>query len=284
MPVPDAIRRKYDKLRSEVERHNRLYHVEANPEVSDAEYDKLFDELVALEEKHPGLRTPDSPTQKVGGAPLEKFEKVEHGLPMLSLEKAYETEEVQAWIARMEGDLGHALKGGFALEPKIDGDSLELLYEKGTLKVASTRGDGRVGENVTHTVRTIRSIPLRLEGAPDLLEVRGEAFIALKDFRTINEEQAKKGEEPYMNPRNLTSGSLKQLDPKITASRPLRFMAHGVGRVAGRRFSRHLEAMEFLKKLGIPVVDDLAPAAAVEEIAKYHRRMLDTRDKRPYEI
>ena len=284
MSVPDSIRRKYGKLRAEVERHNRLYHVEANPEVSDAEYDKLFDELVALEEKHPELRSPDSPTQKVGGAALEKFEKVEHGLPMLSLEKAYETEEVRAWIARMEGDLGHALRGGFALEPKIDGDSLELLYEKGTLKVASTRGDGRVGENVTHTVRTIRSVPLRLEGAPDLLEIRGEAFIALKDFRKINEEQVKKGGEPYMNPRNLTSGSLKQLDPKITASRPLRFMAHGVGRVTGRRFGRHLEALEFLKSLGVPVVDDLAPAATVEEIATYHKRMLDTRDKRPYEI
>jgi len=284
MPVPEAARRRHEKLRLEVEKHNRLYHVQAKPEITDAEYDKLFDELVALEEKHPELRTPDSPTQKVGGAPLEKFEKVEHGLPMLSLEKAYEAAEVQAWIDRMEGDLGHPLKGGFALEPKVDGDSLELVYEKGALKTASTRGDGRVGENVTHTVRTIRSIPLRLDGAPDLLEVRGEAFIPLKDFRKINEDQVKKGDEPYMNPRNLTSGSLKQLDPRITASRPLRFMAHGIGRLQGRKFARHLEAMDFLKKLGLPVVDDLEPAATVDEIGKYHQRMLDTRDKRPYEI
>ncbi|HEU4338638.1 MAG TPA: NAD-dependent DNA ligase LigA [Planctomycetota bacterium] len=284
MSVPEAARRKYDKLRAEIEKHNRLYHVDANPEISDAEYDRLFDELVALEEKHPELRTPDSPTQKVGGAALEKFEKVEHRIPMLSLEKAYETAEVQAWIDRMEGDLGHPLKGAFALEPKVDGDSLELVYEDGALKTASTRGDGRVGENVTHTVRTIRSIPLRLDGAPELLEVRGEAFIPLKDFRKINEEQLKKGEEPYMNPRNLTSGSLKQLDPKITASRPLRFMAHGIGRVEGRRFARHLEAMDFLRRIGMPVVDDLEPASTVDDIAKYHKRMLDTRDRRPYEI
>src|SRR5688572_24042132 len=284
MGISDTLRKKYDKLRAQVEKHNRLYHVDANPEITDAEYDRLFDELVALEQEHPELRSPDSPTQKVGGEPLAKFEKAEHRLPMLSLEKAYETPEVQAWINRMEGDLGHAVRGGFALEPKVDGDSLELVYEGGFLRTASTRGDGRVGENVTHTVRTIRSIPLRLEGAPALLEVRGEAFIPLKDFRAINEEQVKKGEEPYMNPRNLTSGSLKQLDPKITASRPLRFMAHGIGRVEGKRFARHLEAMEFLRTLGMPVVDDLAAAATVDEIAAYHRRMLETREKRPYEI
>jgi DNA ligase (NAD+) len=284
MSVPSSVRKRYDKLRAEVERHGRLYYVDAAPEISDAEYDKLYDELAALEEKHPELRTEDSPTQKVGGAPLAKFEKVEHRLPMLSLEKAYEPEEVKAWIDRMESDLGHPVKGGFALEPKVDGDSLELIYERGTLRIASTRGDGRVGENVTHTVRTIRSIPLRLEGAPDLLEVRGEAFIPLKDFKKINEDQLKKGDEPYMNPSNLVSGSLKQLDPKITATRPLRFMAHGIGRVEGRRFSRHLESMDFLRKIGVPVVDDLAPAATVEEIAAYHRRILETRDKRSYEI
>jgi len=284
MSVPEAARRKVDKLRAEIEKHNRLYHVEADPEISDAEYDRLYDELVALEEKHPELRTPDSPTQKVGGAPLEKFEKAEHRIPMLSLEKAYEATEIQAWIDRMEGDLGHPVKGGFALEPKVDGDSLELVYEKGALKIASTRGDGRIGENVTHTVRTIRSIPLRLEGAPELLEVRGEAFIPLEEFKKINKAQVEKGEEPYMNARNLTSGSLKQLDPKITASRKIRFMAHGIGRVQGRKFARHLEAMEFLEKLGIPVVDDLAPASTVKEIESYYGKILKGRDRRPYEI
>ena len=284
MTVPDSIRRKYDKLRAQVERHNRLYHVEARPEISDAEYDRLYDGLVALENAHPELRTPDSPTQKVGGEPLAKFEKVEHRIPLLSLEKAYETTEIQAWIDRMEADLGHPMASGFALEPKVDGDSLELVYEKGVLTVASTRGDGRVGENVTHSVRTIRSIPLRLEGAPELLEVRGEAFIPLEEFKKINQAQLEKGGEPYMNPRNLTSGSLKQLDPKITASRKIRFMAHGIGRVAGRPFARHLEAMEFLKKRGIPVVDDLAPASSVADIEKYYRRILGTRDRRPYEI
>ncbi len=284
MSVPESVRRKVDKLRAEIEKHNRLYHVEANPEISDAQYDRLYDELVALENKHPELRTPDSPTQKVGGSPLEKFEKVEHRIPMLSLEKAYEPAEIRAWIERMESDLGHPLKSGFALEPKVDGDSLELVYEKGVLAVGSTRGDGRIGENVTHTVRTIRSIQLRLDGAPELLEVRGEAFIPLEDFKKINKTQVEKGEEPYMNPRNLTSGSLKQLDPKITASRPIRFMAHGIGRVVGRKFTRHLESMEFLKKLGIPVVDDLAAASTPKEIEAYYDRIQKGRDKRPYEI
>jgi DNA ligase (NAD+) len=284
MNVPETVRRKYEKVRAEVERHDRLYHVLADPEISDAEYDRLYDELVALENKHPELRTPDSPSQKVGGPPLDKFEKAEHLLPMLSLEKAYEEAEVQAWIDRMEGDLGHPLKSKFALEPKVDGDSLELVYEKGLLSVASTRGDGRVGENVTHSVRTIRSIPLRLEGAPELLEVRGEAYITLGDFKKLNKSQLEKGEPPYANPRNLTSGSIKQLDPKITASRPLRFMAHGIGRVVGRRFARHLEAMAFLKKLGMPVVDDLAPALSLKEIEAYYEKTLKGRDRRPYEI
>ncbi|HKS16113.1 MAG TPA: NAD-dependent DNA ligase LigA, partial [Planctomycetota bacterium] len=284
MAVPEPVRKKYDKLRAEVEKHGRLYYVQASPEISDAEYDRLYDELVALEDKHPELRTPDSPTQKVGGAPLEKFEKAEHRLPMLSLEKAYEASELQAWVDRMEGALGHPLKGGFALEPKVDGDSLELVYEKGVMTLAATRGDGRVGENVTHTVRTIRSIPLRLEGAPELLEVRGEAFIPLEEFKRINKAQVEKGEEPYMNPRNLTSGSLKQLDPKITASRQIRFMAHGVGRVVGRKFARHLEAMEYLRKTGMPVVDDLAEAASLKEIEAYFGKILKGRDKRPYEI
>ncbi|HEY3226696.1 MAG TPA: NAD-dependent DNA ligase LigA [Planctomycetota bacterium] len=284
MSVPESVRRKYAKLRAEIERHNRRYYVLADPEISDAEYDRLYDELVALENQYPELRTPDSPTQRVGGEPLDKFEKVEHRILMLSLEKAYEEAEVQAWIDRMEADLGHPVKSAFDLEPKIDGDSLELVYEKGLLAVASTRGDGRVGENVTHTVRTIRSIPLRLEGAPELLEVRGEAFIPLEDFKKINKAQLEKGEEPYMNPRNLTSGSLKQLDPGITASRPIRFMAHGIGRAVGRKFSRHMEAMEFLKKLGMPIVDDLEAASSVKEIRAYYEKMLKGRDRRAYEI
>jgi len=284
MSVPEPTRKKYDKLRAEIEKHNRRYYVLADPEISDAEYDRLYDELAALENKHPELRTPDSPTQKVGGEPLDKFEKVEHRIQMLSLEKAYEESEVQAWIDRMEGDLGHPVESGFNLEPKVDGDSLELVYEKGLLTLASTRGDGRVGENVTHSVRTIRSIPLRLDGAPELLEVRGEAFIPLEDFKKINKGQVEKGEEPYMNPRNLTSGSLKQLDPKITATRPIRFMAHGVGRVVGKKFARHLEAMEFLEKLGIPIVDDLVAASSVKEIEAYYAKILKGRDRRPYEI
>lgn len=283
-PVPDAIRRRYEKLRAEIEYHNRRYYVLDDPEISDAQYDTLYRELEELEKRHPELAGPDSPTRKTGGRALERFEKAEHAIPMLSLEKAYERAEIESWIERMEADLGRPLERRFSLEPKIDGDSLELVYEKGVLVTASTRGDGRVGENVTHSVRTIRPIPLRLKGAPDLLEVRGEAFIRLADFKEINRRQLERGLPPFANPRNLTSGSIKQLDPAVTAERPLRFFAHGLGRSLGRRFRRHSEAMEFLRELGLPIVDDFEIAEDVDGVQAYFGRILKAREKRAYEI
>jgi DNA ligase (NAD+) len=273
-------RAEYDRLRREVERHNRRYHVMADPEVSDAEYDRLYLALEAMEAEHPEWADPDSPTRKVGGEALARFEKAEHRLPMLSLDKAYEDAEIAAWIARMERDLGRPFDGNFIVEPKIDGDSLELVYEAGRLVRASTRGDGRTGENVTHTVRTIRSVPLRLEGAPALLEVRGEAFLRLADFREVNRLRLERGEPPFANPRNLTSGSIKQLDPAITASRPLRFLAHGIGVLEGRAFRTHDEAMRALRGLGVPVVPyeparDLAGIRAAWERLGASRETLD---------
>jgi DNA ligase (NAD+) len=183
----------------------------------------------------------------------------------------------------MERELGRKVESDFTAEPKIDGDSLELVYERGALVLAATRGDGRVGENVTHAVRTIRAVPLRLEGAPELLEVRGEAFIRLEDFRELNRRQLERGEPPYANPRNLTSGSIKQLDPSVTASRPLRFQAHGIGVVRGRKFRTHDEAMRALRGLGLPVVP-YEVLRSTGEVGPYWSRMLAARETLDHEI
>jgi DNA ligase (NAD+) len=241
-------REEYDALRREIERHNRLYYDQAAPELSDAEYDRLYDRLVALEREHPGWVTPDSPTQKVGGQAIERFEKAPHRLPMLSLEKAYTREDVAAWIEQMERDLGRKVDWSFTVEPKVDGDSLEIVYENGRLVRAATRGDGRIGENVTHTIRTLRNVPKVLPDAPEEVEVRGEAYLRLADFRAINQALQEKGEPAFANPRNFTSGSIKQKDASITASRPLRFVAYGLGTLRGKKFARHDEVLAWLKE------------------------------------
>ncbi len=278
-----ATKTDYEKLRKEVEAHNRRYYVLDDPEISDAQYDALYRRLEELERGHPEWVTPDSPTQKVGGKALDTFEKVEHRRPLLSLEKAYEEADLAAWVESMERELGRTEEWTFSCEPKIDGDSIELVYEKGRLVQASTRGDGRIGENVTHAVRTIKSIPLRLEGAPELLEVRGETFIRTKDFQELNRKQLEKGAAPYANPRNLTSGSIKQLDPAVTAARPLRFLAHGFGVVKGAKFKTHEEAMGFLQGLGIPVAP-FEVADSIPKVVAYWRKMLEKRETLDHEI
>ena len=273
----------YDALRREIERHNRLYYDQAAPEISDAEYDRLYDRLVAIEKEHPGWATPDSPTQKVGGTAVDRFEKVQHRLPMLSLEKAYTREDVAAWIEQMERELGRSVAWSFTVEPKVDGDSLEIVYEKGRLVLAATRGDGRVGENVTHTVRTLRNVPKELENAPELAEIRGEAYLRLADFKAINRALAEKGEEPFANPRNFTSGSIKQKDAAVTASRPLRFVAYGLGTLQGRKFETHDQALGWLRSLGFEV-PDYEVVARLEEVEAYWKRTLDARDAMDHEI
>lgn len=282
--VPETAREEHAKLCREIDRHNYLYHVQAKPEISDAQFDTLLRKLEALEREHPELVTPDSPTQKVGGEAIEGFEKATHSLPMLSLEKAYTDADLQAWIDLMERELGRKVESKFTLEPKIDGDSLEIVYENGRYVRAVTRGDGKIGENVTHTVRTIKTVPLRLpDGAPELLEVRGEAYLRIADFRELNRRLSEKGESLFANPRNLVSGSIKQLDPRVTASRPIRFFAHGLGRVRGKKFATHFEAMKFLESLSIPIVDalELADAAGIRA---YFDRMAEERERLPYEI
>ena len=275
-------RAEYDRIRLEVERHNRLYYDRAAPEISDAEYDRLYDRLVALEKQHPDWVAPDSPTQKVGGSAAVRFEKVVHRLPMLSLEKAYARDEVVAWIEQMERELGRTPAWSFTVEPKVDGDSLELVYEKGRLALAATRGDGRVGENVTHTVRTI-PLPKSLPEAPALAEIRGEAYLDLADFREINRKLQERGEEPFANARNLVSGSLKQKDAAVTASRPLRFVAYGLGVVEGRKFSRHDEVLSWFASLGF----EIPPFEVVDGpdgIQAYWERTAAARDGMAHEI
>lgn len=272
----------YDALRAEIERHNRLYYERAAPEISDAEYDRLYDRLVVLEKEHPDWVTPDSPTQKVGAGAVERFEKVEHRLPMLSLEKAYTREDVAAWIEQMERELGRTPAWSFTVEPKIDGDSLELVYENGKLALAATRGDGRVGENVTHTVKTMR-LPTSLKGAPELAEIRGEAYLKLADFREINRKLLERGEEPFANARNLVSGSLKQKDAAVTASRPLRFVAYGLGAVQGRKFKTQSEVLAWLGALGF----ETPPAEVVDGpdgIQAYWEKTAAARDGLEHEI
>lgn len=283
--VTNALQTEHRELCHRIDRHNHRYHVLSDPEISDAEFDRLLLRLEEMEAEHPELVTPGSPTQKVGGEAISRFTKAEHVVPMLSLEKAYDEGDLRDWMTRMERELGAPLEGGFTVEPKLDGDSLELLYEEGVLVRASTRGDGRTGEDVTHTVRTIRSVPLRLRGTPPaLIEVRGEAFIRIDDFRELNRRLMEAGETPFANPRNFTSGSIKQLDPKVTAGRPLRFAAYATGRCEGKTFSTHSASIRFLHECGLPVVDDLVRATSLEELREYHDRMTGKRETLPYEI
>jgi DNA ligase (NAD+) len=278
-----SARAEYEQLRREVERHNRLYYDQAAPEVSDAEYDRLYKRLEAIETEHPDWVTPDSPTQVVGGQAVERFEKAEHRLPMLSLEKAYAKDEISAWMASMERELGRAVEWSFTVEPKVDGDSLELVYEKGALTLAATRGDGRIGENVTHTVKTIRGLPHSLPGAPPLAEIRGEAYLDLADFRELNRKLQEKGEEAFVNARNLVSGSLKQKDARVTMSRPLKFVAYGLGTLKGRKFAAHAEVLAWLASLKFEV-PDYRICRSADEIHAYWEDQAGKRDVLPREI
>src|SRR6266478_3628413 len=251
------VREEVAHLRREIERHNHRYYVLDDPEISDAEYDALFRRLQALEEAHPELRTPDSPTQRVGAAPATEFATVRHRQPMLSLQNVTTPEEMAAFDERGRKFLGRE-RIQYVAEPKIDGVAVELVYEKGVLTVGSTRGDGTVGENVTPNIRTIRSVPLRLRSEarkpPELLEVRGEVYLPLKAFQKLNREREEAGQPVFANPRNAAAGSLKQLDPAVTAARALDFVCHGVGEIRGARFATHWETLQALAYAGLKPV------------------------------
>jgi DNA ligase (NAD+) len=247
------VRVRVEDLREQVRYHNRRYHVDDAPEISDAEYDALYRELEALEDEHPELITPDSPTQRVGGEPIEGFEEVRHSVPMLSLANARKIEDLREWDTRVRRLLGEDETPRYVTELKIDGLAVSLRYENGRLVRGSTRGNGEIGEDVTAQLRTIRSIPDRLDDSPpEVLEPRGEAYIPIADFEKLNREIEKEGKKPYANPRNLAAGSIRQLDPKITARRPLTILLYGVGE-GGEIFESHSEMLAALKAYGLRV-------------------------------
>jgi DNA ligase (NAD+) len=264
MPPRDPAKRA-TKLRREIEGHNHRYYVLDDPVISDPDYDDLLRELRELEEEHPQLRTPDSPTQRVGGRPLQRFASVRHPIPMVSLGNARDEEELRAWEKRLHNALerrGLDPEGiEYVTEPKVDGLAISLVYEDGVLVRGATRGDGEVGEDVTHNLRTIGAIPLSLpaDGArpPALLEVRGEVYLPLADFARLNEQRAAAGESTFANPRNSAAGSIRQLDPKLAAARPLSIWCYGIGASDGLDVQTHFESLEWLRSHGFRVNRDV---------------------------
>ena len=276
------------ELRSQIARHDRLYYQQDDPEISDSEYDDLLRELREIEEANPDLITPDSPTQRVSGVPLEKFGQVEHAEPMLSLGNARNEDELRAWAKRIERGLerldieGREIR--YVTEPKVDGLAISLTYEDGVFTRGATRGDGRVGEDVTQNLRTIDAIPQRIKDAPELIEVRGEVYLPIAAFAELNEQRAAAGESTFANPRNSAAGSLRQLDPKITASRPLSLWTYGIGARSGWEPDSHNEMLEWLRDRGFPVSDEVRLHQGVDEVAKRCRWWEDRRDQLDFEI
>jgi len=278
-----SIEKRIRALRREIEDHNYRYHVTDNPIISDEEYDRLFAELTELEEKHPQFKDPNSPTQKVGGKILDKFTKVRHRTPMLGLQNIYNEEELAELYTRWEKSVGAAPP--VLVEPKFDGLAVELVYEKGKLVVAATRGDGETGEDVTSNVRTIRSVPLVLrESAPDLLEVRAEIILTKNDFRKLNEERVKEGLPLFANPRNAAAGSIRQLDPNVAARRSLDIFCHGVGSHSDTQAKSQYELMQRLRAWGLRVNPLARLAEGGDAVQSYYREIEDRRETLPYEI
>jgi len=286
MPDKKAIDR-IQALREQINYHNYRYYVLDNPEISDAEYDRLFDELSELENKYPELITSDSPTQRVGATPLEEFKTVRHSLLMLSLNKASSEAEFLDFHRRvLELSKADEKNIRYTVEPKFDGLAVELVFDRGIFALGSTRGDGVVGENVTLNLRTIKSIPLRLMGKPnpDLIEVRGEVIINKEDFGRLNKNRERIGEPLFANPRNAAAGSVRQLDPKVTSTRPLNMFAHGTGRVEGKKLTNHWDSILYLKQLGFKLSQYVELCESVEQVKAYYQKMLSLRNDLPYEI
>ena len=291
--VPKSIVSEVLRLREQLRRHSYLYYVLDKPEVTDAEYDRVMRRLDELESAHPELITPDSPTQRVGAQPADEFPSVRHRIPMLSLNNAMNEDELREWHRQVKSGVGVDEAEGalfdtkieFAAEPKLDGLAVELIYENGLLITGATRGDGFTGEDVTQNIKTIRCVPLRLMGNfPRLLEVRGEVYFPSKRFNEMNRKRREAGDEPFANPRNAAAGSLRQLDPKVTASRPLEFFVHGLGTVEGKTFAKHSDAMEFVKSLGLPAIRPSKVCSGIEEVLAFYNELLPKRDEMPFEM
>jgi DNA ligase (NAD+) len=290
MTVSEA-KQRIEFLRTEISRHNALYYVEAKPEISDREYDGLYDELKLLEAAHPRWVTPDSPTQRVGGQPLKAFKSVKHLKPMMSLDNTYSFDELREFDGRV-----HKLLPGdsvqYVLEPKIDGCSISVRYEDGRMTIGTTRGDGATGDDITENLRTIRAIPLQLTAPrmgsgrtiPRFIEVRGEAFMPVQGFRALNIEREKRGEDPFANPRNATAGSLKQLDPKVVAGRPLAAVFYAVGAVDGLELESQADILKTLKSWGLPTVEHWWVCGDIEEVIRHSDELRALEASLPYEI
>jgi DNA ligase (NAD+) len=276
------------ELRQELEHHNRLYYLQDEPEIGDDTYDAMLDELRALESEHPELRTPDSPTQRVGAPPLDRFEPVEHLEQMLSLGNARNEEELRGWENRLANYLKRlditASEFSYTTEPKIDGLAVSLTYEDGVFVRGATRGDGRVGEDVTQNLRTIGSVPLRIEKAPELIEVRGEIYLPIAAFKALNERRAEAGEPTFANPRNSAAGSIRQLDPSLAAERPLSTWIYGIGEVRGLDLPTHMDEVEWLRERGFKVNPDTDHHIGVEGVVKRCHWWEERRDELDYEI
>ena len=286
MSQPGEAERRVEELREQLRLHNYRYYVLDAPLVPDAEYDRLFHELRQLEEQYPDFITEDSPTRRVGDKPLPGFQEVRHSERMLSLDNVFSDLELADFNRRVRERLGTDKPIAYTAEPKLDGLAISLRYENGKLVQGATRGDGERGEDVTSNVRTIESIPLRLLGHdyPAVLEVRGEVFMPKAGFEKLNERARKAGEKGFANPRNAAAGSLRQLDPRLTAKRPLAFYAYGLGQVAEAIAGGHAEAMLALRKLGIPVSPELKYLEGIDQCLEYYANILARRDTLPYEI
>lgn len=294
MPSAQTAAERIAELRSEIDAHNYRYYVLDEPSVPDAEYDRLFNELKALEAEHPELVTPESPTQRVGGAALAAFGQVRHEVPMLSLGNAFDEQDLLDFDRRVRDGLdlpgGDLFSAGaeveYSCEPKLDGLAVSLLYENGHLVRGATRGDGSTGEDISANVRTVRNIPLKLHGSgwPSVLEVRGEIYMPKAGFEALNARQVESGGKPFANPRNAAAGSLRQLDPKITAARPLELCAYGVGRSDGELPDTHVGILNALREWGLPISRELKLAKGVVECRAYYEAIGEKRDALAYEI
>jgi len=287
--VPARVRARARELRERINRANHQYYVLDQPEISDAQYDRLLRELVDLESQHPDLVTPDSPTQRVGAPPLQAFESVRHREPMLSLGNAFSVEELRAFDARIKRMLEASAEEplDYVVELKVDGLAVSLTYKDGLLTVGATRGDGVTGEQVTQNLRTVRSIPLRLveaQAQPALIEVRGEVYLDAGEFERINRERDEAGQPLFANPRNAAAGSVRQLDSRITASRHLDMIAHGIGAVHGKEFAAHWQRLEYLKQVGFKVSPHAERRAGIEAVIAFCQEWDERRRELAFQI
>ncbi len=286
--VTEALKKRVEKLREEIEYHNYRYYVLDQPEIPDTQYDRLMRELEKIEEQYPELRSPNSPTQRVGAPPLEAFEIVRHSIPMLSLANAFDESEARDFDKRVKKFLGSSEDFEYVAEPKLDGLAVELVYERGQFVVGSTRGDGVNGENITQNLRTIKTIPLQLIRreipVPERLEVRGEVIIQIDKFKELNRKREEMDEPPFANPRNAAAGSVRQLDSKITRERPLEIYCYGLGEVRGRTFKNHWEILQTFPKWGLRTNPHIRRCRNIDEVLKYYHEMNEKRETLPYEI